>query len=178
MLRHTRPDVAPGICYGSSDVRLAGTFDDELSELLWRLPDIDHLVSSPLSRCRRLAEEIGTRHGIAAVIDPDLSEMDFGRWEMQPWDDIPRHEIDQWATDFFGARPHGGENVSRFLHRVETCLARHSDRSGNVLAVTHAGVIRAALALTGRSDAWQLRPAHASFWTLRFSCDLDQGVRR
>lgn len=153
--RHTTPDIAPGICYGSSDLALADTFDAEARAAMQGLPTPDHIVSSPLQRCLRLAEHMGTHFGLAPDILPGLAEMDFGRWEGVAWDAIPRVEINAWAEDFHHARPHGGESVADLFSRSLATLSPLEDRAGTVLVVTHLGVIRAALAAIDTPDAWR-----------------------
>ncbi len=146
MLRHTRPDIAPGICYGQTDLDLADSFEREADQVLRSLPAFSAIVSSPLRRCRKLADLIADRYQQSIRIEPRLAEMDFGRWEGVAWNDIPRGELDQWAEDFSQARPHGGESVSALKARVEDALADIRMRQAPTLIVTHAGVIRAALA--------------------------------
>ena len=38
LVRHTRPLVADGVCYGVTDLDLAPTFDDEAARVLAALP--------------------------------------------------------------------------------------------------------------------------------------------
>jgi alpha-ribazole phosphatase len=154
LARHTRP-AAAGICHGRSDAALAASFPAETEALRAELPPLDRIVTSPLARCRRLADALGDRLGLPVAADPDLAEMDFGAWEGRPWDAIPRPELDAWAADLLGARPHGGESVAMLLARTRRALARLRSAAGMSLAVTHAGVIRAALFDAGDADAWQ-----------------------
>lgn len=155
LVRHTRPAVSAGVCYGITDLDVAPTFDDEASAILVTLPVADRLVSSPLRRCRRLAERIGAARGMAPTFDERLREFDFGTWEGVPWDAIPRTELDAWATDFFHARPHGGETVHMLHERVEAALAEFRRRDESHVVITHAGVIKAALAQSGHHDGWK-----------------------
>ncbi|MEM1088480.1 MAG: histidine phosphatase family protein, partial [Pseudomonadota bacterium] len=67
-------------------------------------------------------------------------------WEGVAWDDIPRDEIDEWAEDILHARPHGGESVAMLRDRSRTALKGWQSRYERLLIVTHAGVIKAALA--------------------------------
>ena len=162
LLRHTRPDIEPGICYGMSDLPLAATFKTEAEALFDTLPQASLVVASPLSRCRQLADYIAARKNIPLRLEPRLREMDFGRWEGQPWNDIPRAEIDAWAEDFLHARPHGGESVAMLRARTLEALGEYRRRKDNTLIVTHAGVIKAALASDETADS------HAT--TLGFGC--------
>ncbi len=143
LMRHPAPAIDSGFCYGITDIPLADAPDPAHYS---HLPRFDRLVSSPLARCRLVAEVIAAARGIPAEIDARLKEMDFGRWEGQRWDDIPREEIDAWDRDFFHARPHGGESVAMLAARVDAALetCNGSGVKGVVLIVTHAGVIRAA----------------------------------
>ncbi|MEL6236154.1 MAG: histidine phosphatase family protein [Pseudomonadota bacterium] len=173
-LRHTRPDIAEGVCYGRSDLGLAADHAAEAARLIRELPPCGRILTSPLQRCALLAQRIGQARGIAVEPDARLAEMDFGRWEGLAWDAIPRHELDAWAEDFMGARPHGGETVADLLARVQALLGtfepvepvepvseatRGSATARDAtLIVTHAGVIKAALVATGNPDGWQARP--------------------
>lgn len=152
LLRHTTPDVAPGICYGQLDLDVAPRFESEAELAMSRLPPFDQIVTSPLMRCRKLAHLIGQEKQLSVEHDARLMEMDFGTWEGRAWSEIDRGEIDDWAKDFYHARPHGGENVAMLQSRVLQALADCEDDIQTTLIVTHAGVIRAALA-EGQSAA-------------------------
>ncbi|MEL7109493.1 MAG: alpha-ribazole phosphatase [Pseudomonadota bacterium] len=152
LLRHTTPLVAEGTCYGRTDLPLTETFEQEAEQVIAELPKIAKIVSSPLQRCRRLADAVGQARGLAVTIEPNVTEMDFGTWEGRLWSDIPRQDIDQWAGDFLHGRPHGGESVAMLRARVVSALAAFSDAPEPILIVTHSGVIRAALAKGDTAD--------------------------
>ena len=130
LVRHTRPLVSDGVCYGMTDLDLAATFEEEAARVVETLPPAQRLVTSPLYRCRRLAERIGAAQGLTPAIDERLREMDFGAWEGIAWDDIPRAELDAWAADFLHARPHGGENVYMLRERAWAAIEDYR-RSGS-----------------------------------------------
>ena len=155
LVRHTRPAVPAGVCYGMTDLDLAPTFEDEAMAVVATLPPADRVVSSPLRRCRLLAERIGAARGIAPVFDDRLREFDFGAWEGVPWEGIPKAELDAWAADFFHARPHGGESVHMLRERVGTAIADYRRSTLSHVVITHAGVIKAALAQSGHPDGWK-----------------------
>ncbi len=144
LIRHTRTAIRPGICYGRMDLALAQTFEEEAEAVLAKLEPAEVLMSSPLSRCRALAERIGSAFRLQPTYDVRLQELDFGIWEGQYWDHIPRQEIDAWTADFLHARPHGGESVHTFVTRVHEILAEIRSDGRSHLVVTHAGVIKAA----------------------------------
>ncbi|MFP4240094.1 alpha-ribazole phosphatase family protein [Rhodosalinus sp.] len=153
LLRHTTPAVAPGTCYGRTDLALADSFEAEAARVIAGLPEVAHVVTSPLGRCLRLAERIAEARGLRAEVAPLWTEMDFGRWEGVPWAELPRDELDAWAADFYGARPHGGESVAELRDRVAAGLARLPAEP--VVVVTHMGTIKAALHLAGQTGAWE-----------------------
>lgn len=151
LMRHLRPAVAEGVCYGVTDLDPA---EAPSAALLDSLPVPDRVITSPLSRCRVLALAIAARCGCPIEIDARLGEMDFGTWEGRPWAEIPRDELDAWAADFLHARPHGGESVAQLRARIQSALSEHRTRPGLHLLVTHAGVIKAALATGDRAEDW------------------------
>lgn len=148
ILRHPPPRVAPGLCYGRTDLPLAAGWKTPAA-----LPPVAAIAASPLARCRLPAERIAAMRGLPLVIDPRLSEIDFGAWEMRRWDALPRAELDAWAADFREARPHGGESVAMLAARVAAALA---EAAPDTLWVTHSGVARAVAALTGHPQGWDL----------------------
>jgi alpha-ribazole phosphatase len=99
------------------------------------------VISSPARRCRRLAESFGA----PVSVDARLQELDFGAWDGRAWDDLPRPALDRWCDDFVNARPPGGESFAALIARAEAFVADLTT-GGTVVAVTHAGVIRALLA--------------------------------
>ncbi|MEO1080363.1 MAG: histidine phosphatase family protein [Pseudomonadota bacterium] len=154
-LRHTTPDVAEGVCYGMTDLALRPTFKAECAVVLRDLPRVERIISSPLSRCYRLAAALGEALALTVSIDERLREMDFGRWEGQRWDQINRGDLDLWAEDFMHARPHGGESVYQLQSRVRSAMGSYGELPGDSLLVTHAGVIKAAFAKAEHSEAFE-----------------------
>ena len=143
LLRHGQPEIAAGICYGRSDVPARALGEGSLRSLVTALPDrFARIDSSPLTRCNALAEQLSAHFDLPIHADPRLMEIDFGNWEMQAWNEIPRHEIDAWAEDVEGARPHGGESVALMVERVRIYLLDSARIEGHILAATHLGAMR------------------------------------
>lgn len=146
LIRHPRSDIAPGICYGRSDIALAEDAAERAAALRDLLPDAAPIYSSPLQRCLQLARMLHAD----PIVDARLMEMHFGEWEMRRWDDIPRPQIDAWASDPVGFAPPGGESPAAVRARV-TALLRELPEVA--VLVTHGGVLRACVAeLTGMAD--------------------------
>lgn len=150
LIRHPKPLVEAGICYGRLDIS-AENFDALAESLLTELPSGLPLWSSPLRRCRALAECLNSN----PVFDNRLVEMDFGAWEGRSWEDIPRPELDAWAADVAGYVPPGGESPLALQQRALDFVAALA--VPEAVIVTHAGVIRTLLA------HWQSLPPER--WT-------------
>jgi len=105
------------------------------------------VIASPALRCRRLAEELAARDGVALSLDARLWELDFGDWEGVPWDAIRRTDSDPWADNPWTIAPPGGETFAEVHARVAGAIAKAVP--GTAL-VCHAGPIRVArMILTG-----------------------------
>lgn len=135
LVRHPVAAVAPGICYGRTDLPLAAGWEEAAQRLAERLPVGLPVCSSPLQRCHLFAGALSGN----VTADPRLVELDFGRWEMQDWNGIPRTELDAWAADPLGYAGHGGESVAAMRARVHDALA---EVDGDQIWVTHAGVMK------------------------------------
>lgn len=146
LVRHARPLVEPGVCYGASDLE-ADPHDTRRAaqQLAAVLPAGAELFMSGLRRAQQLAHELhALRPDLTApVADPRLNEMDFGSFELARWDAIAKTEFDAWTADFHGHRFGGRESVGDMLARVAAALREAADSADRVW-VTHAGVIRAA----------------------------------
>lgn len=149
-IRHPRPAIAPGICYGQLDVALAEPATTHMAGLLDSIAalPVAHIVSSPLRRAREMAEALASHLDIPLRLDARLMEMSFGAWEGIAWSDIPREEIEAWARDPLGYRPGGGETVGELQTRVAAAWREAGATSMNQLWLTHAGPMRCLLSLT------------------------------
>jgi alpha-ribazole phosphatase len=148
LIRHTKPDIAPGICYGQLDIDVAASFEEEANHVLRCLPPLELVVASPLLRAHRLGEFLAQAQGRPLRSDARLMEKHFGAWEGKPWDDIPRHEIDAWAANVMDYAPPGGESAQQLMRRVQECMDDLAQLPQQHIAlVAHGGSIRALLAL-------------------------------
>lgn len=143
LIRHPRPAVAPGLCYGRSDLALAEDAHLTAATLRALLPEHLPLFSSPLTRCRLLAAALHP----APQFDARLRELDFGDWEMRPWNAIDRAALDAWAAQPLAFAPPGGESVAALRQRVAEFLAElERAEAQSAVLVTHAGVMKACAA--------------------------------
>ena len=132
--------------------RIQGRADVPLSEAGraqvrgWQLPAAlagFRIVTSPLARAVETAQLLGEPH---PTIEPALTEMDWGAWEGETLESLRARPafVDHSGLDL---RPPGGESPRDVQQRVAAWLTRIAADDAGLLAITHKGVIRAALTL-------------------------------
>jgi broad specificity phosphatase PhoE len=149
-------------------------------------------LCSPALRARETAAALG----LDARVDSALDECAFGVWAGRTLAEVHAEDPEgagAWMTDA-QACPHGGESLCDLLARVGRWLDGQALEGGRAIAVTHAGVVKAAVvhALGAPAAAfWQVDVAplsiaelhaHDGRWTLtrlgavppeRFVDDMD-----
>ncbi len=153
--------------------RYRGGQDDPLSEAGWRQMEAavadeapwDHVVTSPLARCREFARVLAARQGASLQEEPRFREIGFGAWEGRSAAELRRedpHCLRRFYHDPLGGRPAGAEPVTDFLERVRVAWeALLRERCGErVLVVAHAGVMRAVIAILMHAPAERLFRIH------------------
>jgi alpha-ribazole phosphatase len=118
------------------------------------LPQRAVWVTSPLIRTRRTAEAILARRDEAPALTPvaELAEQHFGDWQGRHRDELIAERGRQWNRFWLAPAeeaPPGGESFADLLGRVRTAVERLSAAHAgcDIVAVTHGGTIRAALAI-------------------------------
>lgn len=151
LIRHARPQVDEGICYGRLDLPLCEPLSPPVAALARSLREVgagtpQRIVASPATRAHSTAARLAAACGIDHVdIDARLREVDFGAWEGLRWDALPREGLDQWAADLLQACPHGGETTGAAFARVvqwADSLPERHEPAGTLWAVCHAGPMR------------------------------------
>jgi len=116
------------------------------------VPGLEHAWTSPTTRAR----ETAVAAGWSAHDEPRLAPLDLGMWQSNALQTVGGADptgMVRWLTDP-AARPHGGETIIELIDRVQ-----------NLLAVTHASVIRAAVVVALDAPAesfWRVDVAPAS----------------
>lgn len=107
LVRHTPPDIKPGIMYGASNVPVHGAeFNRQMPRIDALLPPEMLVFTSPLSRCRRLADFLSMKgSGRTVIVDPRFIERDLGRWTGKMWEDIPREEAREFDGNYLDHWP-------------------------------------------------------------------------
>lgn len=190
--RHPSVDVPRGICYGASNVPLRPSAMKEWETNLLRLhkESVQHpvfarqsfrIITSPLDRCLEPAKTLNLMFpGARFEIQDGFREIDFGVWEMVPWDDLYSQGSEafrRWSKDWVEERAPEGESYLDLSKRVHLALDRILKSSseipspGRIDLFTHSGPIRALL--SGALDlpllkSFQLRLDYGSVSALRY----------
>lgn len=166
IIRHPKPKVAKGLCYGQSDVPLVTDWPEDVMSIkqfmAQRYPGrVFDWFHSPLTRTQQLAQALCPD----SVPTEALKEVDFGTWENRLWSDIPKAEIDAWRDDLMHAAPYQGESLAQLQSRVFEWFEPLIKADKDVVLVTHSGVIKvlvAALCQFSMSECFRLNPSYSS----------------
>ena len=129
---------------------------------------VDTASTSPALRARQTAAALR----LEAIVDPALRDVDLGRWAGRSFADVHDSEpkaVAAW-TGLSDAAPHGGKSVIALLDRIARWLDALGQHHGQIVAVTHPAVIRAAIVL-----AIDAKPM--SFWRIDITPLCRVGLR-
>jgi broad specificity phosphatase PhoE len=135
------------------------------------------VYSSPLRRAVETAEVIATAHGLEPVPVDALREVDVGSWQGLTRAEVEKRFPEQHARWLeYGQGWEDGETYEQMGERVVAALldlaaAHDGDR---ILAVTHGGPIRAAIAFadgTSHADARRRGPTIANVYLVEFTVE-------
>ncbi|MDO9155727.1 alpha-ribazole phosphatase [Sediminibacterium sp.] len=165
LIRHTTPKVEKGICYGQADLDITETFLEEVEAIKPHLPNQRVKVySSPLQRCKKLADALFD--GLDIDVHDDLMELNCGQWELLPWNDIPKEEIQPWMDDFVNVPVPKGESYVDLHNRVVNRFNEIVSKQESAVIVAHGGVLRSILS---HITSTPLKESFDAF-TLHYGC--------
>lgn len=165
LIRHTTPLIENGTCYGQADLDVTDSFEQEAACIQPYLsPHTEIVISSPLKRCRQLAQYLFPNHSIQ--YDDRIKEIHCGEWELQPWDVIDKQQLDPWMADYINVQIPGGESYVQLYQRVTTFFEEVIQKYSSLAIVAHGGVIRSLLAYI---NGVQLKDSFDEF-SLRYGC--------
>jgi broad specificity phosphatase PhoE len=125
------------------------------------------VYTSPLGRAVETARAVASPHELSPLVVSELREIEFGDVEGLSFDEFPTGLQQGLLQAPAEVRFPGGETYTELQHRVCAALDRivgaHPDRA--IVAVSHAGSIRAALAQWLRMDdhaIFRIDQRHAS----------------
>jgi probable phosphoglycerate mutase len=135
---------------------------------------IDAIVTSPLQRAARTAEEVAATTGIPVLTDDGFRETDFGAWDGLTFAEVRERwpsEMVAWLADPAVAPPGGesftdvSERVTAALHRVLAGRVRQT-----VLIVSHVTPIKTLVAAALLAPPPALYRMHLDLAAL---CEID-----
>lgn len=150
MLRHGETELGGGM-RGSLDDALTDTGWAQMRAAVAEAGPWDRIVSSPLQRCARFAEELAERLALPLSLEPGLQELHFGDWEGHSAAQLMETDAEGLGlfwNDPYGFTPPNGEPVIDFSARVLAAVEKlHQAYAGErVLLISHGGVMRLLLA--------------------------------
>ena len=178
--RHPRAIGAEGRCIGQTDIPLDPRKARRLAHRIRSAARKHGLPRevwvSPLARCRDVGRVLRA-WGFTVHVDARLMELNFGRWDGQPWSAIAWAEVEAWQADLLHHAPGGadaGESLAALAGRVQAYLQAYLQEAAGAarprLLVTHGGWLNAlhllprlllpAVALA--ATAWPAPPRHGS----------------
>ena len=156
MVRHGRTGWNErGRIQGHTDIPLCETGRARLRAA--RIPAVYREFAWQSSPLRRAVESAALLGATDLEVDARLMEMHWGDWEGETRTELRRRlgvqmeRMEECGIDF---RPSGGESPRELMRRLDAWLRDVGAGGRGVIAVTHKGVIRAALALV---TGWNLR---------------------
>lgn len=150
LIRHAAvTDSFTGICFGQRvDPPIVTPQEPGVARLRSAVPRGSTVVSSPARRAQETAILLAANF----AIDDRWSERDFGAWEGRRWadcwPDVPAAHLES-ADSYVAYTPDGAEKHTDVLARVGAALDDAALSDTDLVAITHAGPIRAALIAAG-----------------------------
>jgi broad specificity phosphatase PhoE len=140
---------------GQLDPPLSALGEEQARRLAERLNgrSFDGFYTSDLARARDTAAAVGDTIGMPAVELPELREIALGEWEGMTREEMIEEYPNEWARwerepswDIVPGSEGAGVFEERVHRAIDDLFERH--RHGDVLVVTHGGVIQVALGRT------------------------------
>jgi broad specificity phosphatase PhoE len=135
---------ASAVAFAAVDEPLDRRGRESLFQLSGRLPSCDVILRSPTRSAAETAEALA----LHAQVEPLLCDCDFGRWAGRSLVEV-QAEAPEAVADWLNnphAVPHGGESFADVTARIGGWMDGLLEKGGSILAITHASVIRAAIA--------------------------------
>jgi broad specificity phosphatase PhoE len=164
-IRHAPVVGHNGKIYGQGDVDCDVSDAAAFAALAAKLPRNAVWATSHLKRAILTADtlldaaDLAPRH---RIVEPDFAEQHFGDWQFRwTWDELIANgapECREFWKDPANNAPPGGESQADVLTRGGKAIGRllASHGGGDIVAVAHAGTIRAALATALGANATQM----------------------
>ena len=161
-VRHGPVPSQKGFIYGQKDVPCDTSDLVAFEGLASTLPRDAVWVTSNLVRTHETLQAIWRQSGQKGKVhsEPDFAEQSFGDWEGLAWKDFHAGKDPAYAKfweDPGNNRMPGGESFADQIQRVRSAIERLTKKyeGSDIVAVTHSGTIRSAIAVALGLDAAQ-----------------------
>ncbi|MEK9672172.1 MAG: histidine phosphatase family protein [Rhodospirillaceae bacterium] len=152
-VRHAPVPSVVGTIYGGNDVPCDVSDRESFRHLASALPKDALWLTSHLSRTHKTAQAI-REEGLdfpAPIAEEHLGEQSFGNWQGMTWDEMQAGDpagFKAFWDDPVRGRPPGGESFADLIDRVSRIIDKYNESHAgqDIVAVTHGGTIRAAMA--------------------------------
>lgn len=178
LLRHGPVD-GPAALYGSTNVPLKPEAIAQMNQQLSRFPvEYAQIISSPLRRCEAFASHYAQSHSLPLKLLDSIKEYEFGELDGVAFESTSEVQKQQlalfWQHPAAVALPQA-ESYPAFQSRVAegwNAITKQAEQYGNILVVTHGGVIRAIVAHLLNIPLAQvikrIQPIHSSLTRVEF----------
>jgi len=163
LIRHAPADYPKGILPPEDPDAILPT-NNQITQLIKKLPNNASWWLSPLRRCQQTAEALLSSELQTASIhhQPLLAEQSFGDWHGQNisevWGELERQQKHNWSFVHPDTTPPNGESFHQVVER-QLVLQKHLSEveTEDLVIVAHSGVIKAWLCIAlGMSPAQAL----------------------
>jgi probable phosphoglycerate mutase len=175
-IRHGEPEGGRGYRGHGVDDPLSEKGWSQMREAVEGLDGWTRLLTSPLQRCHAFASELASARSLPLDVEDRFKEVGFGRWEGKSPDEVIAlwpEEYEAFYRDPVHRRPEGAESLNAFFQRVsaamDAAVSRYEEE--NILVVSHAGVIRAAISHAAGAEPstmYRYKIPYAGFTRIRF----------
>jgi alpha-ribazole phosphatase len=153
-LRHAPIADSAGRLYGQADVDCDTSDTETYRALAAMLPPDPVWLVSPLKRTHATMRALAAAAGLdpEPIVEADFAEQNFGLWQRRTWAEMEALDPSAYAA-FWRAptrtAPPEGESFVSLMRRTRNGIERQNARleGRDILAVSHGGTIRAAVAL-------------------------------
>jgi probable phosphoglycerate mutase len=149
-----------GVVNGEVDEPLVAEGVQQAKDAIRLIPEsVSHIYSSPLMRAARTADIFSTALSVPVITSPELMEIKMGSLAGKSWDDKPSGATlkQLHRTVRFDYNKFGGESLEEVPSRLKELFraleAKYED--GEVLLVTHGGIIRTLQFLETKEAAYE-----------------------
>lgn len=169
LIRHGRTEANDAHLYcGSTDLPLSESGAEALRMLQYEIPDAQYFTSGMLRTEQTLAVLFGS---VPHTILPEFREIDFGIFEMHSYMELKDDpDYQAWITgDNERNVPPQGESGEAMTARVRKAWASFRKREGNLVLISHGGVIAAIMEAQfpeAQKNRYQWQPSPGSGYVI------------